>query len=183
MRALTGLPDIRLTEETDDPDARPDLAVVEVLHDDDVPWDDLLELAGHLVVLSDDLSPSWVGECLRAGASAVLARTAPEEELLAALHAAAAGLVAVHREEADAMLSSARRPAPAGLAPVESLTPREREVLAMLAEGCSNKQIAARLDISEHTAKFHVASILGKLGAASRTEAVTAAIRLGLLMV
>ncbi len=182
VRMLTGHPDIRLAEETDDPDLRPDLAVVEVLRDDDVPWDDLLDLAGNLVVLSDDLSPSWVGNCLRAGASAVLPRTASQEELLAAVHAAAAGLVTVHRDEADAILS-VRRPSPAGLAPVESLTPREREVLAMLAEGCSNKQIAARLDISEHTAKFHVASILGKLGAASRTEAVTAAIRLGLLMV
>ncbi len=179
---LTGSPDIRLAQETDDPELRPDVAVVEVPRDDDVPWDDLLDHAAHLVLLSDDLSASWVADCLRAGASSVLAPTASQEELLAAVHAARAGLVAVQRDGADAILS-VRRPSPARLAPVEPLTPREREVLAMLAEGCSNKQIGARLEISEHTAKFHVASILGKLGAASRTEAVTAAIRLGLLMV
>jgi len=64
---------------------------------------------------------------------------------------------------------------------VEALTPREEEVLGLMAAGLGNKQIAARLDISEHTAKFHVASIMGKLGAGSRTEAVTAGIRRGLI--
>jgi DNA-binding NarL/FixJ family response regulator len=65
---------------------------------------------------------------------------------------------------------------------VESLTDRELQVLSRLAEGLSNKQIAARLGISEHTAKFHVNAILGKLGVQSRTEAVVRAARLGLLM-
>jgi two-component system, NarL family, response regulator YdfI len=69
----------------------------------------------------------------------------------------------------------------AGLA--EPLTPREIEVLRWLAEGLGNKEIAARLNISEHTAKFHVASIMGKLGATSRTEAVTLGIRHGLVMI
>ena len=64
----------------------------------------------------------------------------------------------------------------------ESLTRRELEVLQMLAAGLSNKEIAARLNISEHTVKFHVASILGKLGAASRTEAVSLGIRRGLVL-
>ena len=62
------------------------------------------------------------------------------------------------------------------------LTPREREVLALLAEGASNKAIARRLGISFHTAKFHVAGILAKLDADSRTEAVTKAAQLGLVM-
>ena len=66
---------------------------------------------------------------------------------------------------------------------VENLTPREMETLEMLAEGLSNKQIAARLYISEHTAKFHVNSILGKLGAGTRTEAVMRGFRSGLLKV
>ena len=56
-------------------------------------------------------------------------------------------------------------------------------MLSILAEGGSNKEIASRLSISEHTVKFHVASIMGKLGATSRTEAVTLAIRQGLIMV
>jgi DNA-binding NarL/FixJ family response regulator len=62
------------------------------------------------------------------------------------------------------------------------LTPREQEVLRMLARGLANKEIAARLNISEHTVKFHVAAILGKLGAASRTEAVALGIRHGLIL-
>ena len=63
----------------------------------------------------------------------------------------------------------------------EPLTPREGEVLRLLAEGSGNKEIAARLNISEHTIKFHIRSILGKLGAASRTEAVTRGLRSGLI--
>jgi DNA-binding NarL/FixJ family response regulator len=66
---------------------------------------------------------------------------------------------------------------------VETLTPRETETLEMLSEGLSNKQIAARLNISEHTAKFHVNSVLGKLDAATRTEAVMRGFRSGLLKV
>jgi DNA-binding NarL/FixJ family response regulator len=64
----------------------------------------------------------------------------------------------------------------------EPLTTREREVLRLLAAGLGNKEIAAKLSISEHTAKFHVASILGKLGAASRTEAVALGMRHGLIL-
>jgi len=65
---------------------------------------------------------------------------------------------------------------------VEPLTPRESEVLQMLASGLGNKEIAAKLGISDHTVKFHVASILGKLGASSRTEAVSLGIRGGLVL-
>jgi DNA-binding NarL/FixJ family response regulator len=68
-------------------------------------------------------------------------------------------------------------------ASVELLTPRERDVLELLAEGMSNKAIAARLEISDQTVKFHVASISGKLGASNRTEAVRRALRRGLLHV
>jgi DNA-binding NarL/FixJ family response regulator len=64
----------------------------------------------------------------------------------------------------------------------ESLTPRELEVLALLAEGLSNKSIARRLEISDQTVKFHVASIYGKLGAANRTDAVRRAVRRGLVV-
>jgi DNA-binding NarL/FixJ family response regulator len=64
----------------------------------------------------------------------------------------------------------------------EPLTPREREVLALVAEGLSNKAIAEELGISDQTVKFHVASITGKLGAANRTEAVRLAVRQGLIV-
>jgi len=65
--------------------------------------------------------------------------------------------------------------------PVEPLTPRERQVMALLALGLSNKAIADRLGISDQTAKFHVASIIGKLGAVNRTDAVRRAARRGLI--
>jgi two-component system, NarL family, nitrate/nitrite response regulator NarL len=71
---------------------------------------------------------------------------------------------------------------PPAAAPQEPLTPREREVLALLAEGLANKTIAARLGISEHTAKFHVNAILGKLGVESRAEAIVHAARAGLVV-
>jgi len=71
--------------------------------------------------------------------------------------------------------------APASAMPTVALTARELEVLRMLADGASNKTIAWKLGISDHTAKFHVASILGKLNAGSRTEAVTVGIRMGLI--
>ena len=113
----------------------------------------------------------------RWGVHAILPRDAAVEQIVAALHAASAGLIAVP-VEARAVLTPA-----ASESDVETLTPREMETLEMLAEGLSNKQIAARLRISEHTAKFHVNSILGKLGAGTRTEAVMRGLRSGLLKV
>lgn len=82
--------------------------------------------------------------------------------------------------DADAILS-ARRQASGAPALVEPLTSREIQVLELLAEGLSNKAIAARLGISDQTVKFHVASISGKLGAANRTDAVRRAVRQGLI--
>ncbi len=74
------------------------------------------------------------------------------------------------------------RPALNAAAPAQPLTPREVEVLAMLAEGHANKAIAARLAISEHTVKTHVGSVFDKLGVSTRAEAVASAARLGLIM-
>jgi DNA-binding NarL/FixJ family response regulator len=65
---------------------------------------------------------------------------------------------------------------------VEELTPREVEVLRLLADGLGNKEVALRLGISDHTVQFHISSILAKLGAGSRTEAVTLGIRRGLIL-
>lgn len=116
-------------------------------------------------------------EALVSGARGALPRTAEGPRIAAALRAAAAGLLVVD----PAFLRTLLRPrsAPPG---AEGLTAREREVLELLAEGLSNKEIAGRLRISDHTAKFHVVAIMDKLGAASRTEAVVLAARLGLLM-
>jgi DNA-binding CsgD family transcriptional regulator len=65
--------------------------------------------------------------------------------------------------------------------PVEALTPREHEVLALLADGVGNRELASRLGISEHTVKFHLSAIFGKLGATTRTDAVRRALRFGLI--
>ncbi|HZC05772.1 MAG TPA: response regulator transcription factor [Ktedonobacterales bacterium] len=112
-----------------------------------------------------------------------LPRDAGTEEIIAALTAAANGLTTLDRSLALEALSGLerRRPEPVS-EQAEPLTAREREVLQLLAQGIPNKQIAQRLSISEHTVKFHVSAIMTKLGAASRTEAVTTAARRGLLL-
>jgi DNA-binding NarL/FixJ family response regulator len=118
---------------------------------------------------------------LAQGARGVVGRDAAGEPMIAALRAVHRGLLVLDPGSADASLGAA---ASAGADPsgVEPLTGREREVLEQLATGRSNRQIAARLGVSEHTAKFHVNSILAKLSASSRTEAVVTAARRGLVV-
>ena len=139
-----------------------------------------------IVALVADPTDAFVIEALRAGVRAVLPRTATGGEIVAAVEAAAAGLIIVHPEALDPLLSApALSPISEQALPntqIEALTPREIEVLSMLAEGLGNKTIAWRLAISEHTVKFHVSAIFAKLGASSRTEAVTLGIRRGLIM-
>lgn len=170
----------------------PDVVLVELERGSERPPLELVGVAPNggpystspaLVVLADDLDGVAVAEALRMGARAVLPRDAEAEEIVAAIEAAAAGLVAFHVENADALLPllTAARAAPT--TPAEHLTPREVEVLTMMAEGSGNKAIARALGISEHTVKFHVGSIMAKLNASSRTEAVTLGLRQGLIMV
>ena len=130
-----------------------------------------------LVVMADDPGLPGIAEALRSGVRAVLSRHSSASQIVAAIEAAAAGFVVLQPGDLDGLLIN---PQPASLA--EPLTPREVEVLGMLAEGQTNKSIAHRLGISEHTVKFHVTSIMGKLNAGSRTEAVTQGIRQGLIM-
>jgi two-component system, NarL family, response regulator YdfI len=136
-----------------------------------------------VVVLAGDLDPGGIAAMLRAGVRAVLPRDASPEQLIAALEAVIAGLAVMHPADLEAALPVARPAARQFGELTEPLTAREREVLQMVAAGLGNKEIAARLGISEHTVKFHVASILGKLGAESRTEAVALGIRRGLVMI
>jgi DNA-binding NarL/FixJ family response regulator len=123
------------------------------------------------IVLTDEPAAG-----LRAGVQGLLPREATEAEIAGAVSAVAAGLVAVHPQFLDAV---ATRGTPVDLD--EPLTPREVEVLRLLAEGVANKEIAFRLGISEHTVKFHVASLLDKLHASTRTEAVSIGLRGGLI--
>ncbi len=134
------------------------------------------------VLLVDDPRHAWTSDALQYGAErgahAILARDAAPEEIVAAVVAVAAGLVAVQPQALAyaAALESAPR------ANAETLSQREVEVLGRLAQGAGNKAIATMLGISEHTVKFHIASIFAKLGVSSRTEAVTQGVRLGLIM-
>ena len=131
-----------------------------------------------LLVLADEPNQSWTAEALRSGVRAVLPRHSTPQQLVAAIEAVAAGLVVLQPADIDGLLVN---PRPAILS--EPLTPREIEVLGLLAEGQSNKSIAYRMGISEHTVKFHVTSIMAKLNAGSRTEAVTLGIRQGLIWI
>lgn len=112
-----------------------------------------------------------------------LTRDAPPDEILTAVRAVAQGLTVIEPSLVRSLTSAvALARAEPGAVVEERLTPRELEVLQLLAGGLPNKTIAARLGISEHTAKFHVSSVLAKLGAASRTEAVALAARKGILL-
>jgi DNA-binding NarL/FixJ family response regulator len=102
-------------------------------------------------------------------------------EVVAAIVAAARDLTALTQAQVRRWLQNADEVESDEAPPGESLTPRERQVLRMMADGLANKEIAAQLAISDHTAKFHVAQILAKLGASTRAEAVTIGIRRGLV--
>jgi DNA-binding NarL/FixJ family response regulator len=127
-------------------------------------------------------------KALEAGAAGVLPRHTGGRALGAAIRAVAAGLTVVAGQFRDLLvegtetaiaLDAGGDAEPAGI----DLTPRERQVLELLAQGASNKAIARRLEITPHTAKFHVAAIVAKLGATGRTDAVARAMRLGLVMI
>ena len=141
------------------------------------------------IALIDDPDPAWVRSALRASAHAIISRDASVEDMQIALQAAEAGFILLHPTSVQGLLQNN------GIAEVndisgedlaredlaEDLTARESEVLRLVGLGLGNKAIAARLAISEHTAKFHISSILGKLHAGSRTEAVSLGIRKGLI--
>jgi len=132
-----------------------------------------------VITLIDDPEPAWVRLALGSSINAILARDAGADDLQLAVQAAEAGLVLLHPTSVRGLSSENLADAAEGLA--EELTSRERQVLRLVSAGCGNKEIADRLAISEHTVKFHISSILGKLNAASRTEAVSLGIRRGLI--
>ena len=166
---------------------RPDAVVFDSGWYPEAVMDAISELQGFrlplVVLLPDDAHASDVFSDLsqeggREGGHALLLRDASASELAIAIAAAVQGLSVMAPALADAIA------APSHTAPEPAqgvLTRRELEVLRLVAEGHSNKEVAFELDISDHTVKFHVNSILTKLGARSRTEAATTAARLGLL--
>jgi two-component system, NarL family, response regulator YdfI len=134
-----------------------------------------------LVLLLPDAAQDVVSHVLRLGVRGILPASPEPRQLAAALEAVVQELVVLNSEMGSPLRRAASRITPTDEL-TEPLTPREREVLRLLASGLGNKEIAAKLKISEHTAKFHVASILGKLGAASRAEAVSIGMRNGLIL-
>ena len=162
-----------------------DLAAVETLHPDVVlsalPLAEIPPPVNGFnpayVLLGGESSSGWTQEAVRSGVRALLPRDATAEQILAAVEVAAAGMVAADPREFEALLPSFTA------SETSVLTPRELEVLRMMAEGAANKNIAWKLNISDHTVKFHVASILSKLNAGTRTEAVTIGIRKGLILI
>jgi DNA-binding NarL/FixJ family response regulator len=144
-----------------------------------------------LVLLADHPQPDWVQRVLRSGVASVLQRDASAEQIAAAIRASAEELIILGRDAAQGFLKLAPSPQDLLANPasaerigrlVEELTRRELEVLRMVADGLGNREIALRLGISEHTIKFHISSILGKLGASSRTEAVSQGVKRGLIL-
>ncbi len=132
-----------------------------------------------IVAVTSFIEEEKVTSALEAGASGYLLKDAEAEEVVAAIRAAHAG--EVHLDPAVARLLARRlRERKTDDAPVEALTDREREVIALLGRGASNKEIASQLFITERTARTHVSNILGKLGLASRTQAALYAVDRGL---
>jgi two-component system, NarL family, response regulator YdfI len=166
---------------------QPDVVVAEITGQDTTFPEEIPKLSEEapvaIVLLVDDANSERDLDAFRNGARAVLPRNMSPDGIIAAVEAVGAGLAVLLPEGLDSLLregSVSHRSVSPPL--VEALTPREIEVLGMMVEGWGNKEISTRLGISEHTVKFHVASIMGKLNASSRTEAVTSGIRHGLIM-
>jgi NarL family two-component system response regulator LiaR len=130
-----------------------------------------------VLALSDSPADPRTMRALQAGAKGCLPKTATAEELADAVRQVAAGEMVLPPTATTALLQQLRGEAP----PAETLTAREQQVLQAVAVGQTNKAIAIKLGISDHTVKFHLASAMSKLGAASRAEAVAIALRRGLI--
>ena len=180
---------VRSAAQVQGADAHADVIVIdatrlreEVLNDD--AWSDGgLARAQASFVLVTSVAHDFDDDAWRAGVRALVPIDAHEDEVLAAVRAVAAGMVALPLDVAVAWFEAAPRAArTTGELLADPLSPREHQVLAMLAEGLGNKTIAARLGISRHTVKAHVSSIFGKLGAATRAEAVAIGARQGMIV-
>ncbi|MGI2905675.1 response regulator transcription factor [Tolypothrix sp. VBCCA 56010] len=150
-------------------------------------WEKLLSMqekqySSPIMIIADELDSINLEVALRSGVRGILPDSSTESEIIAAVEAIAFGLIVLHPDAVELLSSKESMREKVTLTPMQTLTPREIEVLEMLGSGLGNKAIAKRLHISDHTVKFHVSSIFGKLGVSSRTEAVTVGVRLGLIM-
>jgi two-component system, NarL family, response regulator YdfI len=186
LQVVRVVSDFRLLSESVE-EVQPDVVVAEITGQDRLLPEEILKLSEEapvgIVLLVDDANTERDMDAFRDGVRAVLPRNVSPGAIIAAVEAVGAGLAVLLPEGLDTLLRESSASHRAVSPPlVEALTPREIEVLGMMVEGWGNKEISTRLGISEHTVKFHVASIMGKLNASSRTEAVTSGIRHGLIM-
>jgi DNA-binding NarL/FixJ family response regulator len=183
VRVLSGF--VQLSENLEE--LQPDVLIAEITGQDRTLPDEILKLSEEapvaIILLVEDANTERDVEAFRNGVRAVLPRNMSPGGIVAAVEAVGAGLAVLLPEGLETLWRESTASHRAIAPPlVEALTPREIEVLGMMVEGWGNKEISTRLGISEHTVKFHVASIMGKLNASSRTEAVTSGIRHGLIM-
>jgi DNA-binding NarL/FixJ family response regulator len=136
------------------------------------------------IVLIDGPDVAWIVRALRGGVKAIVPREASAGDILLAIKAAHGGLVTLAPDVVDELARYVHaEESESALVEHEALTPREIEVLRMLGSGLTNKEMARLLGISDHTVKFHISSILAKLGVSTRTEAVMQGIRRGFVVV
>ena len=163
-------------------DYRADILLLEQTPSWDHWWERSLsttetQIAG--ILLTDSLTIEEISEYLDLGFLGFLPRFLDADEVIAAIDTVMTGLIVIHPELA---FFKENNPAITPLPPSSiELTPREAEIMQLLGTGLDNKAIASRLQISKHTVKFHVSSILAKLDVSSRTEAVTFGLRRGLI--
>lgn len=173
-------PDVVVVEATG---SEGDLLSMLRVHSGDL--DDGSRASPAFVVLGDETDAPQAVRAFRAGVRGLLPRDAGAPEIIASVMGAAVGLVTFAPEWAGALLEATGDRVGAGNGTAESappLTGRELEILRMVGDGLGNKQIAARLAISEHTVKFHIGSVFAKLHASSRAEAVAIGARRGLIV-
>ena len=133
-----------------------------------------------VVMLTMHDNPTYLREAVRAGAAGYLLKDVSKEELLDAIRQVATGGAFIESQMLKGMLSEMKPQGPVPAA-ARNLTKREREILSLVAEGMSNREIAERLVLSPETVKSHVAAILEKLGVSDRTQAAIYAVRNGLV--
>jgi len=179
IRSIPSLEYAGTVDPHDHPTGSGDVLLIEVADANEHDWQALAELPIPVGLLLDSADSALISSALRAGIRGAISWDATPQEIESAVHAIHAGLVVMTPTSLAAALPDTQQFAEELAGP---LSGREVEVLDLLAEGLSNKLIAHRLNISEHTVKTHVASIFAKLGASSRTEAVSQAIRRGLVM-
>jgi len=134
-----------------------------------------------VLVLTTYDADEWVFDAIRSGAAGYVLKDTPAEDLIAAIRAVAAGKTPVDPKVAGRLFAQIARTAPVDAAPLAELSPRERDVLALLTRGLSNAEIAATVHLSEGTVRNYVSTILSKLRVADRTQAAILGIRAGLL--